>query len=250
MSRARYIPVLLVRGGSLVKSVRFKDHAYIGDPVNAVRIFSEMQADELIVLDIDAYREGRTLSGPLLSDIACEATMPLAVGGGIRTIAQVHDLVSAGVEKVVIGAHAAVEPGFVRAAALEVGSAAVSVCIDVKRTLLGNDRVWTVNGTRRTNWTAVEFARAMQDQGAGEIVVQSIDCDGRMQGYDLALVRAVAESVTVPVVALGGAGKPGDFAAALGQGLASAVAAGSAFVYLRERGCVLINYPQLGEREY
>lgn len=248
MYRRRLIPVLLLQGSALVKSLRFKKHAYVGDPVNATRIFSYFNADELIVLDILASREDRILGKAMLADIAAEARMPLSVGGGIRSLSHIQELISAGVEKVVIGTHAVERPSFVREAALEFGSSAVSVCIDAKRSLLGKEQVRCLNGTRRSRTTPAQFAQQMEEQGAGEIIIQSIDRDGCMIGYDIGLVRAVAESVAVPVVALGGAGNVGDFREVLQEGKASAAAAGSAFVYLKRRGAVLINYPPPEDR--
>ena len=146
--RPRLIPVLLIKGKVLVKSVRFRAHAYIGDPVNAVRLFNDLRADELVVLDIDAYRERRTIDPQLLRDIAEEATMPLSIGGGIRQLDDIRQLISAGAEKVVIGSHAVDEPSFVPDSALELGPSAVSVCLDVRKRLLGPEQVCSRNGTR------------------------------------------------------------------------------------------------------
>ena len=243
MFRKRLIPVLLIKDGALVKSRRFADHGYVGDPVNAVRIFGELEADELMVLDIDARAAGRTIDPVLLRDIAAEATMPLSVGGGVRALYQIHELVAGGCEKVVIASQAVADPDFVHLAAREFGSSTISVCIDVRRSAKGHTEVWSENATRASGFTPLHFARLMEEQGAGEIVVQSIDRDGAMQGYDLDLVRRIAEAVAIPVVALAGAASAEDCRQVCAATAASAAASGSAFVYFRQRGAVLINYP-------
>ncbi|HVR91092.1 MAG TPA: HisA/HisF-related TIM barrel protein [Novosphingobium sp.] len=243
MFRKRLIPVLLIKGGALVKSLRFRDHHYVGDPVNAVRIFSELEADELIVLDIDARAAGRTIDPALLRDIAGEATMPLSVGGGLRSLYQIHELVAAGCEKVVIATEAVANPDFVYKAVREFGSSTIAVCIDVRADTLGHRRVWSDNAGRASRFAPLHFARLMEEQGAGEILLQSIDLDGSMAGYDLNLTRMVADAVTVPVIALAGAGDADDCRRICEISNASAAAAGSAFVYYRNRGEVLITYP-------
>jgi cyclase len=247
MFRPRIIPVLLLRGGGLVKSVRFKDHKYIGDPINAVKIFNEFAADELVFLDIDATHEGHLISLDFVRDVGGEASMPFSVGGGIRTLEDIRAILSAGAEKVVIGSQAARHPEFVRQAADEFGSSTIVVCIDVKRSYFKGQRVWSVNATRPTDHSPVEFAELMTKSGAGEIILQSIDRDGTMKGYDIELIGSVASKVEVPVVALGGAGKKQDLISAYTTGNANALAAGSLFVYKDRKRGVLINYPAKGE---
>jgi|SRR5580765_2650966 len=243
MHRPRIIPVLLLKGRGLVKSVQFKDHGYIGDPLNAVRIFNEFEADELIILDIEASKEGRVISIELVNAVAEETTMPLSVGGGIHSLDVIGSMVEAGVEKVVIGTHAAEDPTFIKQASNEFGSSTISVCVDAKKDPNGQYAVSIFGGGRMTHYGPVEFARLMESNGAGELIIQSVDRDGRMDGYDIDLINAVSSSVSIPVVALGGAGKEMDLTRAITLGHASAAAAGSLFVYQSRQRGVLINYP-------
>ncbi len=242
MGRPRLIPVLLLSGGGLVKSVKFKGHKYIGDPLNAARIFNELEADELIFLDIQASREGRCISLDFVNELAEELTMPFSVGGGITSLEQIRSIIRAGVEKVVIGTYA-IEPDFVRHAAAEFGSSTISVCVDAKRSFWGRDRVHVKNGKVATPHDPVAFAKSMEEAGAGELIIQSIDRDGTMNGYDVDLINSISTQVRVPVVALGGAGSMFDLMDGIQKGMASAVAAGSLFVYNNADRGVLINYP-------
>jgi cyclase len=250
MFRPRIIPTLLLKSGGLVKSIEFCKHKYIGDPINAVRIFNELRADELVFLDIDATREGRLISLDLVRDIGEEASMPFSAGGGVKTLNDIRSVIAAGAEKAVIGSEAARDPEFVRRAANEFGSSTIVVCIDVKRSYFKGQRVWSVNATRPTGHTAVEFARLMADKGAGELIIQSVNRDGTMTGYDLELIRPVASAVEVPVIALGGAGICADLLTAYRDGGANALAAGSLFVYKDKKRGVLINYPAKGELRF
>lgn len=243
MYRNRVIPCLLLRGDGLVKTRRFKDPVYIGDPVNAVRIFSEKEADELVLLDIDASREGREPRYELIAEIAGECFMPLAYGGGIRTLDQIRRLIRSGVEKVVINSAAVDSTSVIEQGAREFGSQAVMVAIDVKRSLLGGYRVMAKSATVEAKAGLEEHLRRVVDAGAGEILINSIDRDGQMTGYDLDLIRLVAERVRVPVVACGGAGTVQHLVEAVRDGGASAVAAGSMFVFRGRHRAVLINYP-------
>lgn len=247
MFRPRVIPVLLLKGSTLVKSRQFKDYRYIGDPINAVRIFNDHKADELVFLDIMASREGRRASLKLVQDIGEEASMPFAVGGGIRSVEDIRAVIGAGAEKVVIGAAAADDPDFIRRASDAFGASTIAVCIDVKKTLLGGQKVWVLNGTRSTAHSPADFARLMERMGAGEVIVQSIANDGMMRGYDVGLINSVSAAVTIPVIALGGAGTPEHFRQARAEGHASALAAGSMFVFQGPKGGVLINYPERTE---
>lgn len=250
MFRPRVIPVLLLKNNGLVKSEGFKQYTYIGDPINAVRIFNDLRADELVFLDIEATAQNRCISPELVKDIGDEANMPFAVGGGIRTIQEIRELINAGAEKVIINAAAATDPEFIRKAAATFGSSTIVVCMDVKKKFLGGLQTWTINGTKASGKTPVEFAKQMQAMGAGELIVQSIERDGKMQGYDLELIRNVSEAVTIPVVALGGAGKLNDLKDAFVQGKATGLAAGSLFVYQGSMKGVLINYPERGELSF
>jgi imidazole glycerol-phosphate synthase subunit HisF len=243
MFRARVIPCLLLRGHGLVKTRRFKDPVYVGDPVNAVRIFSEKEVDELVVLDIDASREGREPNYELIAEIAGECFMPLAYGGGIRTLDQVRTLIRSGVEKVVVNSAALESTEVLTAAANVFGSQAVVVGIDVRKTLLGGYKVVGKSATVEAAVKLEDHVRRVVAAGAGEILLNSVDRDGTMSGYDLDLIRAVTRSVDVPVVACGGAGTVEHLRQAVHDANASAVSAGSMFVFHGKHRAVLINYP-------
>jgi cyclase len=227
----------------LVKSERFKNHRYIGDPINAVHLFNELKVDELCFLDILASHEKRLIDLDLLKRIADEANMPFGAGGGIRTLDNIRDILRIGAEKVVISSFAIENPDFIAQAAFEFGSSTIAVCIDVRRKLFGKYGVFINNGNKSLDLNPVDFAKAMEDCGAGEIIINSIDRDGTMEGYDIAIIHTISEAVTIPVVALGGAGKMEDFKQVIEKGAASAVAAGSFFIFRGKRKAVLINYP-------
>lgn len=243
MFRPRVIPVLLLKNNGLVKSKGFKDFRYIGDPINAVKIFNDLKADELVFLDIDASREKRLVSLDLVKDIGEEANMPFAVGGGIRTVKDIQNIVAAGAEKVIINSYAAENPNFIKQASETFGSSTITVCIDVKKKFLGKEQTWILNGSKNTGYTPVYFAKLMEENGAGEIIVQSIEKDGTMGGYDIGLIDRISKAVTVPVVALGGAGTMEHLKEAYIKGHANGLAAGSLFVYQGAKHGVLINYP-------
>lgn len=247
MFRPRIIPVLLLKGQGLVKSVSFKNHRYIGDPINAVKIFNDLKADELVFLDILASKEKRTVSLEFVKNVGEEANMPFAVGGGINTIQSIQDIIGAGAEKVILNTYAAKNPDFIRQAAEAFGSSTIVVCIDVKKKLFGKEQTWVLNGTESTGYSPVEFAIMAEQKGAGEIIVQSIERDGQMKGYDIELIRTISENVTIPVVALGGAGNLNDLRKAYKNGYANGLAAGSIFVYHGARNGILINYPEKKE---
>ena len=250
MFRPRIIPVLLLKNSALVKSVKFKDHKYIGDPINAVKIFNDLKADELVFLDIEASRQNRLVSLNFVRDVGEEANMPFAVGGGIKTPEDIKAVINAGAEKVVINTAAAQNPDFVRQAADIFGSSTIVVCLDVKKQWFKGERTWILSGSRATDYTPLKFAQLMEEKGAGEIIVQSIEQDGMMRGYDLELVKAISTAVGVPVVALGGAGKNEDLISAFKQGYANGLAAGSLFVYQGAQRGVLINYPDKSELNF
>ncbi len=247
MYRPRVIPVLLLKGLGLVKSIRFKDHKYIGDPINAVKLFNDLKADELVFLDILASKEKRTISLDFVKTVGDEANMPFAVGGGINSITDIKNILRAGAEKVIINTFASEKPDFIKEAANEFGSSTIVVCIDIKKKLLSKQQVYIYGGTKSINYSPVEYAKIMEEQGAGEIIINSIDRDGMMDGYDIDLIKSVSEAVTIPVIASGGAGKLDDFRNAIINGRASAVAAGSFFVFYGSRRAVLINYPRTDE---
>lgn len=248
MLRPRIIPCLLVHKGGLVKTVGFEQPKYVGDPLNAVRIFNEKEVDELMVLDIDATRENREPDYKLIASLAAECRMPLAYGGGVRTVEQFERLVSLGVEKVSIGAAAVRTPELITEAARRVGSQSVVVVIDVKQAK-GQPRAWTHNGTQLVDTPPVELARQAQAAGAGEIVVNSIDRDGRMQGYDLDLIRQVRGAVSLPITCLGGAGSLNDLSGLIQAFGVIGAAAGSLFVFKGKYRAVLINYPSRADKD-
>jgi cyclase len=247
MPRPRIIPVLLLSNGGLVKSVRFQKYRYIGDPINAVRIFNDLKADELVFLDIEATTQNRLISVNIVKEIGEESNMPFAVGGGISTLQHIQQIINTGAEKVVIGTAAVNNTDFIREASETFGSSTICVCIDVKKKFLKGERVYSNSGEKSSNYTPVEFAKLMQEKGAGEIIIQSIEKDGAMEGYDLNLIKTISEAVTIPVVALGGAGSVSDLKKAHNDAFASGSAAGSLFVYQGVKRGVLINYPERRE---
>jgi cyclase len=247
MFRPRIIPVLLLKNQGLVKSIAFKNHRYIGDPINAVKIFNDLKADELVFLDILASKENRSISLEFVKNVGEEANMPFAVGGGITTLDHIQAIIAAGAEKVIINAKAALDPEFIRVAAETFGSSTIVVCIDVKKKFLGKEQTWILNGSKPTGMDPIEFAKHIEELGAGEIIIQSIERDGLMQGYDLALIRKISEAVKIPVVALGGAGNIQHMKLAYAEAFANGLAAGSMFIYHGARNGILINYPSQQE---
>ncbi len=243
MIRPRMIPALLLKGQGLVKTVKFKDPKYLGDPINIVRIFNDKEVDELVLLDITATPENRGPQFDMLKNITSEAFIPLAYGGGIRSMDDVRKLLSIGIEKLIMNTSAVETPSLVREVADHAGSQAAVVSMDVRKNFLGKYEVFTRCGQKKTGLDPVKHAIEMEKMGAGEIIINSIDRDGTMQGYDLDLVRKVADSVQVPVVACGGAGNLSHVAEVIKQGHASAAAAGSIFVFQGPLRGVLISYP-------
>jgi cyclase len=242
MFRPRVIPILLLNGLGLVKSVQFKNYRYIGDPINAVKIFNDLKADELIFLDILASKENRCVSLDFVRNVGDEANMPFGVGGGIKTIKDIKVIINAGAEKVIINSSAVKDPNFIKRASNEFGASTIVVSIDVKKRFFGNKQVYIIGGRKATGLDPVAFAKLIEKKGAGEIIINSIDKDGLMSGYDLELIKEVSKAVSIPVVAAGGAGSIIDFKLAISS-YASAVSAGSMFVYHGSRKAVLVNYP-------
>lgn len=250
MFRPRIIPVLLLKNLALVKSKAFKNYRYIGDPINAVRIFNDLKADELVFLDITATKENRLVSLNFVKDVGEEANMPFAVGGGIKTIDDIRKIINAGAEKVIIGTQAIEKPDFIKEASDTFGSSTIVVCIDVKKKLLGKQQVWTINGSKPSGIDPLDFALLMQDKGAGEIIIQSIEHDGMMQGYDIKLIKNITEKTSIPVIALGGAGNVNHLKQVFTEAYASGLAAGSMFVYRGTNNGVLINYLEKSELNF
>ena len=253
MKRIRVIPVLLIKDEGLVKSVQFKNHKYVGDPINAVKIFNDKEVDELAILDISASARGNGPDIKRIAEIASEAFMPVSYGGGITTLDQVKQVLTNGIEKVVLNKSASEKPELITQISNAFGAQSVVVSIDVKKNLWGKHKVFTDNGTKNTGLDPVEFARQCEQRGAGEILLNSIERDGTYKGYDLQLLQTVSAAVNIPIVACGGAGSLEDFRAAVNEGKASAVSAGSMFVFQRPHNAVLISYPtqkQLAEQVY
>lgn len=243
MLRVRVIPALLLRDRSLVKTERFGRFTYVGDPCNTVRIFNELEVDELTFLDIDASRSGRRPNFDLLGEIADECFMPLSYGGGIICLDDAKRIFDIGFEKVVINSAALSDPTLIYQIAEQYGSQAVIVSIDVKRDRLGRERVWSFSGTKASPLNAVGWAKQAEHLGAGEILLTAIEREGTWRGLDVELIRRVSGAVDIPIIAHGGVGSVEDIVTAVHIGGASAVAAGSYFVFQKQGMGVLINFP-------
>ena len=250
MLRPRIIPVLLLRGDGLIKGIKFNHYQYVGDPINAVKIFSEKKADEILFLDIDASREHRIISTELVRKVAEESYMPFGVGGGIKTIEDIRKLLGAGAEKVSINTALVESPNLVSEAANKFGSQSIVASIDVKRKWNGAYQIIILSGKKATGLDPIAFAAKMEKLGAGEIMINSIERDGTMQGYDLNIISQIAKSVNIPVIACGGARNIADLRDAIHIGEASAAAAGSLFVFHGPKRAVLISYPSYEDLEW
>ncbi|HZN86201.1 MAG TPA: AglZ/HisF2 family acetamidino modification protein [Burkholderiales bacterium] len=249
MLRPRIIACLLVHEGGLVKTTKFRDPKYVGDPINAVKIFNEKEADELMVLDIDATATGAEPNVRLISQFAAECRMPLCYGGGVKTAEQAKRIIGLGVEKVAISSAAIERPELIAEIAEAVGSQSVVVVLDAKKKLLGGWEVWTHNGRKATGRSVADMAKLAAERGAGEVVVNSIDQDGVMSGYDLALARKVREAIRLPISVLGGAGSLADLGTLIAECGVVGAAAGSLFVFKGAYRAVLISYPAPAQKE-
>lgn len=249
MLRSRVIPVLLMNNTGLVKGYKFKEHKYVGDPINAVRIFNEKEVDELAILDISATLENRGPDFSAIKDVAAEAFMPISYGGGITNVAQIERLFRSGIEKIIINSAFHTSPQLVRDASNIAGAQSIVVSMDVHRSLFGKYSVYTHCASRRTDRDPIEYARMAQDAGAGELFVTNIDHEGTAKGYDIELLRRISNAVEIPVVAHGGAGKLSHFQQAVDEGGAAAVAAGQMFTFHGKHKAVLISYPNEAEIE-
>jgi cyclase len=244
MLRTRLIPVLLLRNESLVKTVRFGRFTYVGDPANTVRIFNELEVDELLFLDITASQDRRGPNLKVLADISNECFMPLGYGGGIRTLEQARAVFGLGFEKVAVNTAAFENSVLISEIASHYGSQAVIASIDVKRRLFGGKTVRTLSGKRDTRLDPVAWAKRLEELGAGEILLTSIDREGTWEGFDLELTKRVADAVSIPVIAHGGAGRMEHIVEVVKQANASAVALGSLVVFQKKGMGVLVNFPQ------
>ncbi|WP_127021668.1 AglZ/HisF2 family acetamidino modification protein [Rheinheimera mangrovi] len=249
MLRSRIIPCLLVKNKGLVKTVNFKDPKYVGDPINAVKIFNEKLVDELVVLDIDASKDNREPDYKMIENLATECRMPFCYGGGIKTVEQAVRISNLGVEKVALSSSALENPMLITEIASAIGRQSVVVVLDVKKTLFGGYDCYIYNGTKKVKGDVVELAKKAQQLGAGEIVVNSIDNDGKMAGYDHKLIRLIRAAIDIPLTVLGGAGSLSDIKSVIDEHKIIGVAAGSLFVFKGTYKAVLINYPSVEDKK-
>ena len=243
MLRPRIIPCLLIHEKGLVKTVNFNNHKYVGDPINAVRIFNEKESDELMVLDIDASVNNSEPDYQIIEKLASECRMPLCYGGGIKNVEQAQRIFSLGVEKVALSSAAIENPELVSKIAERVGTQSAVVVLDVKKKLLGGYEIYTHNGKKGTGKNPIEMARLFQKMGAGEIVINSIDQDGVMKGFDFDLVEKIRKEITLPLTVIGGAGSIDDIGKLINKLGIIGASAGSLFVFKGVYKAVLINYP-------
>ena len=249
MLRPRIIPSLLLQDNGLVKTVNFKNPKYVGDPINAVKIFNEKEVDELAVFDIDATAKGLEPNYSLIERIANQSRMPLCYGGGVKTVEQAQKIFGLGIEKIALSSAVLNNPELITQIADRVGAQSVIVVLDVKKKLFGGYEVYTHNGKKATGINPFEFAEKAQKFGAGEIIINSIDQDGVMKGYDMILIDKVREKISLPLTVLGGAGSLQDIEKVIKKHQIIGVAAGSLFVFKGVYKAVLINYPTKAEKE-
>jgi len=250
MLRSRIIPCLLIHNKGLVKTVNFKDPKYVGDPINAVKIFNEKEVDELIVLDIDATKENRGPNLKMIKSLADECRMPFCYGGGITTVEQAKKIISLGVEKVALSFSALNNISLCQEIGDVIGNQSVVVVLDVKKKkIFGGYDIYTHNGTKKSNWKLNDFISKLEEIGIGEIVINSIDNDGVMQGYDLPLIESIREKCSMPITVLGGAGSIQHIKDLISKFKIIGAAAGSLFVFKGKYKAVLISYPNREERK-
>lgn len=250
MSLKRIIPCLLLKENGLVKTIKFKKSTYIGDPINAVKIFNEKEVDELVFLDIDATRLKKQPPYEAIKDIATECFMPFCYGGGIKTIDQIRRLIASGAEKVAINTEAFKNPNFIKEAVSIFGSSTIVVSIDYKKNIFGKEMVYVNGGRTSTKKDVLVYAKEMASLGIGEIFLNCIDRDGTMSGYDMDVIRAVASNVDIPVIACGGAGGINDLQEVFEKTEVTAAAAGSIFVFQGKKRGVLISYPNQNQIDH
>ncbi|MBK8309964.1 MAG: imidazole glycerol phosphate synthase subunit HisF [Chitinophagaceae bacterium] len=250
MFSPRIIPVLLYSNQGLVKSVKFKDYTYIGDPINAVRIFNDCVTDEIVILDINASKNKKTIDLQLVKEVGEEANMPFSVGGGIDTIPKIYALLKGGAEKVIINSAALRNVNFVKEAAEHFGSSTITVCIDIKKNFLGKYQLYSHSDKKSLSVDYMDYVKKIEDAGAGEIIIQSVDQDGMMKGYDEKLYQALSKTINVPIIALGGAGSIADMENLWNNSSVNSFSAGSIFVYYGKMKGVLINYPNRNKNEF
>lgn len=249
MLRPRIIPCLLLQDKGLVKTVNFKSPKYVGDPINAVRIFNEKEVDELAFFDIDATVLNQEPDYILIEKLANQSRMPLCYGGGVKTIDQAQKIFGLGIEKIALSSAIIKTPQLVTQIAERVGSQSVIVVLDIKKKLFGGYEVYTHNGKKSTGINPFKFAKELEQLGAGEIIINSIDQDGVMKGYDLNLIDKIAETISIPMTVLGGAGSIADIEKVIDKHGVIGVSAGSLFVFKGPYKAVLINYPTQLEKD-
>ena len=249
MLRPRIIPSLLIQDNGLVKTVNFKNPKYVGDPINAVRIFNEKEVDELAIFDIDATAKGLEPNYSLIERIANQSRMPLCYGGGVKTVEQAQKIFGLGIEKIALSSAVLHNPELITQIANRVGAQGVFVVIDLKKKLFGGYEVYTHNGKKSTGINPFDFAEKAQRLGAGEIIINSIDQDGVMKGFDMNLIDKVRDKISLPLTVLGGAGELQHIQQVIHKHGVIGVAAGSLFVFKGVYKAVLINYPEKGEKE-
>tara|TARA_B100000768_G_scaffold100252_1_gene93314 strand:- start:9795 stop:10559 length:765 start_codon:yes stop_codon:yes gene_type:complete len=250
MLRPRITPCLLIHNGGLVKTTNFQDPKYVGDPLNAVKIFNEKNADELIVLDIDATSLNKEPNYEVIKKLASECRMPLCYGGGVKTVDQFKKIISLGVEKVAISSAAIEDTDIIANASEVVGSQSVVVVVDLKKSFFKNSyNIYINNGKKKVKGDPISLIKKFEDSGAGEIVINSIDNDGTMKGYDIELISSFRESINIPITALGGAGSLLDIELLIKKHNIIGAAAGSLFVFKGKYRAVLINYPSQQEKD-
>ena len=247
MLKPRVIPVLLLRNQGLVKTIKFEKHVYVGDPINAIKIFNEKEVDELIFLDIDASKNGLEPNFSMILQIATECFMPVCYGGGIKDIETIRKILKLGIEKIAINSSALKSFDFVRKAVDTFGSSTIVVSIDIKKSLLGKHQIFDHEKKKILNIDLLEYINKIEQCGVGELLINSVDKDGTMTGYDTSLIEKITKNVKIPVIACGGASSFSDFKTVISYAKASAVGAGSIFVFHGKHKAVLITYPSTEE---
>jgi cyclase len=248
MLRSRIIPSLLLHDKGLVKTVNFKSPKYVGDPINAVRIFNEKEVDELAIFDIDATMLNRDPDYVLIEKLANQSRMPICYGGGVKTVEQAQKIFGLGIEKIALSSAVIKNPQLVKQIADRVGSQSVIVVLDIKKKLLGGYEIYTHNGKKETGINPMNFAKELEHLGAGELIINSIDQDGVMKGYDMNLIDKIVETISIPLTVLGGAGSINDMEKVMDKHGVIGLAAGSLFVFKGPYKAVLINYPNKLEK--
>lgn len=243
MLKTRVIPILLMKGEGLYKGIQFKNHKYVGDPINTVKIFNDKEVDELVIFDIEASKLNKPINFEIIQSIVTEAFMPIAYGGGIKTIEDAKKLFTLGVEKIILNTSAIENSSLIKELVDLFGSQSIVFCLDIKKSFFGNYEVYTYSGSKKIKTSPLEISKKMEDLGIGEIIINSIDNDGLMQGYDLNIIKDISSYLSIPVVTCGGAGTLEDFIKAKKNG-AHGCGVGSMFVYNGIHKAVLISYPK------